>query len=348
MLSFTRREFLSLGAAAIAGLRSAHVDADDILRDPRRGVGSFERERVLNASQKYLPEQPETIVSAPASHSAGGPHDYFSDYFWPDPQNPNGPYINRDGESNPGNFNTHRLLLIRLSIQVPALAAAWVLTKRRDFAAHAAAHLRAWFIEPATRLNPELQYAQAVHGVSTGRSYGIIDTLHLVEVAQSAIVLYKGGTLSESDWQGTRHWFAEYLNWMQTSEPGRREHDAKTIMLPACCCKRRHLRCSPGMTALFANAAIGSQGRSFPCRSHRMAASRLNSRAPSHMAIRYSTLTRLECLRKCWQKDQIICGITHCPMDAELPIAFTSWRRSSRTNNRGLTAMTFNTSTICQ
>ena len=100
------------------------------------------------------------------------------------------------------NFNTHRLLLIRLSIQMPALAAAWLLTKRKDFAAHAAAHLRAWFIEPATRMNPNLQYAQAVHGVTTGRSWGIIDTLHLVEVAQAAIVLHNGGAISASDWQG--------------------------------------------------------------------------------------------------------------------------------------------------
>ena len=174
MLSFSRREFLSLGAAALAGLGSAQIDTDDILRNPRRGGETSERARVLNAAQRYLREQPETIVSVPAPRSAGGPHDYFSeaDYFWPDPQNPNGPYINRDGESNPGNFNAHHLLLIRLSIQMPALAAAWVLTKRRDFAAHAAAHLRAWFIEPATRMNPDLQYAQAVHGLSTGRSYG--------------------------------------------------------------------------------------------------------------------------------------------------------------------------------
>jgi len=229
MLSFTRREFLSLSTAAIAGLGSTNGGADDILNHPRKFVETLERRRVLKAAEHYLHEQPETIVFKPASRSAGGLHDYFSeaDYFWPDSKNPDGPYINRDGESNPGNFNTHRLLLIRLSIQAPALAAAWVLTKRQDFAAHAAAHLRAWFIEPATRMNPDLQYAQAVHGVSTGRSYGIIDTLHLVEVAQAAVVLHNGGALSEPDWLGTRNWFTEYLGWMQTSEPGRKERDAK-------------------------------------------------------------------------------------------------------------------------
>src|SRR5262249_3395914 len=118
-------------------------------------------------------------------------------------------------------------LLIRLSIQMPALAAAWLLTRRREFADHAAAHLRAWFITPASRMNPDLQYAQAVHGVATGRSYGIIDTLHLAEVAQAALTLHNGNVLSANDWRGTRTWFAEYLDWLQTSDPGRKERDAK-------------------------------------------------------------------------------------------------------------------------
>ena len=229
MFHFSRREFLSLGAAALAARGFAISTTEDILQHPRQSVETLERPRVLTAARRYLQESPRTIVSAPAPRSAGSLHDYFSeaDYFWPDPKNPSGPYVNRDGESNPGNFNAHRLLLIRLSIQMPALASAWRLTRKPEFAEHAAAHLRAWFIDPATRMNPNLQYAQAVHGVTTGRSYGIIDTLHLVEVAQAAIILHDGGALAESDWQGTRTWFAEYLNWMQTSVPGQKERDAK-------------------------------------------------------------------------------------------------------------------------
>jgi len=56
-----------------------------------------------------------------------GPHDYFSqaDYFWPNPADPDGKYIDRDGQSNPENFNDHRKTMIALSIQMPALTAAW-------------------------------------------------------------------------------------------------------------------------------------------------------------------------------------------------------------------------------
>lgn len=228
MYHLSRRRFLSLAAAASAARRAAIASDPDILQHPLSSIQMLERPRVLRAAQQFLLEKPQTIVSASAPRSAGGLHDYFSeaDYFWPDPKNPDGPYINRDGESNPANFNTHRELLIRLSIQVPALAAAWLLTRRPQFADHAAEHLRAWFIAPATRMNPTLQYAQAVHGISTGRSYGIIDTLHLVEVAQAAIALRDRAALSDSDWQGTKSWFAEYLAWLQASDPGRKERYA--------------------------------------------------------------------------------------------------------------------------
>ena len=192
-------------------------------------LAALERGRVLRAANKYLQEKPITITSYHSDRSAGGLHDYFSeaDYFWPDPKNPDGPYINRDGESNPGNFNDHRLALIRLSLQVPALTAAWIITGQKKFAAKAAEHLRAWFVDPETLMNPNLEYAQAVHGRSTGRNYGIIDTLHLVEVAQSVAVLAPSSVLSSSDRATVLAWFAKYTEWLTQSERGHQERDAK-------------------------------------------------------------------------------------------------------------------------
>jgi hypothetical protein len=104
--------------------------------------------------------------------------------------------------SNPENFIAHREALIRLSVQVAALAAAWRLTHDRKYSDHAAAHLRAWFIDSETRMNPNLQYAQAIHGITTGRGTGIIDTIHLVEVARASSVLAEGGVFEKSLYSG--------------------------------------------------------------------------------------------------------------------------------------------------
>jgi Alginate lyase len=84
-------------------------------------LAKIDRQRILTAAERYLHELPVTIAAFPSPRSAGGPHDYFSegDYWWPDPQNPSGPYIRRDGMSNPDNFTAHRHALIRLSLQAP-------------------------------------------------------------------------------------------------------------------------------------------------------------------------------------------------------------------------------------
>jgi hypothetical protein len=192
-------------------------------------VVQLDRARVLSAAQADLAEQPLTITAFPAPRSSGGLHDFYSegDYWWPDPAHPGGPYIQRDGLSNPDNFVEHRRALLRFSVQVPALAAAWKLTGDKRYAEHAAAHLRAWFIDPQTRLNPNLQYAQAIYGRSTGRGIGIIDTLHLVEVARAIEVLEAGDALTKTEQQQIAQWFTDYLEWLTHSKNGQDERDAK-------------------------------------------------------------------------------------------------------------------------
>jgi Alginate lyase len=187
-------------------------------------VAQADRSRVLQAAKQYLPMEPVTITAFHSPKSPGGPHDFFSqaDYFWPNPKNPDGPYINRDGQSNPENFNDHRKVMIDLSVRMPALTAAWLLTKDHRYAKRSGDHLRAWFVTPETRMNPNLEFSQGVHGVSTGRNYGIIDTLHLVEVARAASFLGPEA-LSTDDLQSVKQWFREYLSWMKDSEKGKQE-----------------------------------------------------------------------------------------------------------------------------
>jgi hypothetical protein len=192
-------------------------------------LARFERARVLKAANQYLKDKPITITASHSSRSAGGLHDFFSegDYWWPDPKNPEGPYIQRDGMTNPDNFVDHRKYLMRLSVQVPALVAAWKLTGDERYARHAVKHLRAWFIDEETKMNPNLQYAQAIHGRFAGRGIGIIDTIHLVEVARAIELLKDSRSFNTTDLGGVIQWFTNYLNWMTTSKNGMDEREAK-------------------------------------------------------------------------------------------------------------------------
>jgi hypothetical protein len=196
---------------------------------PGLDIRQLDRDRVLSMADKFLGMDPVTVTSFHAKRSAGGSHDYYSeaDYFWPNPANPDGPYINRDGMSNPNNFNNHRNALIRMSIAVPALTTAYLLTSDEKYSRRAANHLIAWFVDDNTRMHPSLLYSQAIHGVCSGRSFGLIDTLHLVEVSKAISILTANSQLDSRDLTGICAWFTQYLKWMTTHPYGTTEGKAK-------------------------------------------------------------------------------------------------------------------------
>lgn len=194
------------------------------------GLGDLEeleRPRLVRLAAEVLKDVPVTITVAQCPRSAGGIHDYYSegDYWWPNPANPDGPYIRRDGYTNPGIFVEHRNLLRRMSIQVPALVAAFIVTGERRYADRAMEHLRAWFIDTTSMMNPNYAYAQAIRGVCTGRGPGIIDGVHLAEVAQSIRVLEQRGYLTGGDLQALKGWFRRLLAWLTTHPYGMEERN---------------------------------------------------------------------------------------------------------------------------
>lgn len=244
------RRMMLAGGAAFAALPAS-----------ARGVGldiaAIDRRRILRAATLYLAEQPVTVTASRAERSPGSRHDYYSegDYWWPDPADPAGPYVRRDGYSNPARFDAHRQALIRLSVQVPALIAAWRITRDLRYARHAERHLNAWFADPETRMAPHLNFAQAIIGINTGRGIGVIDTLHLVEVARAISVIDHVAPRRFRLTQGKaiRDWFRAYLTWLTTSKNGTDERDEEN----------NHGSCWALQAAEFARLVGDAQVRAF-------------------------------------------------------------------------------------
>jgi hypothetical protein len=190
-------------------------------------LNAIERSREIENANVYLSETPKTITASFCERSAGNKHDFYSegDYWWPDDKNPSGPYIRRDGLTNPANFTFHRDALIHFSQLSGALASAYVLTNDNKYAQKLAQHLKAWFVNEDTKMNPNLLYAQAIKGVATGRGIGIIDTVHLVEVTKAIHAIENSGVLSVPDLATVKLWFSNYLNWITTHEYGIAERD---------------------------------------------------------------------------------------------------------------------------
>lgn len=193
-------------------------------------IDRIERSRLIPQAERLWRTPPRTITAIPAPRSPAGPHNYYSegDYWWPDPTRPGGPYIRRDGLSNPDKFDGHRDALIAFGRIVPTLAAAWRLTGRARYAEAACRHMAAWLVDPATRMTPHLAHAQAIIGINTGRAIGIIDTLQIVEVARAAALFaHRMAPAYTAIRRGVEDWFAAYLDWLTTSPAGIEERDQK-------------------------------------------------------------------------------------------------------------------------
>jgi hypothetical protein len=223
----SRHRRLPLNCLTVCGL--AFIAHSSFAATNALDLREIERPRILKKAAKYLKEEPLTITAAQCSRSGGGKHDFFSegDYWWPDPNNPDGPYIQRDGLSNPDNFVAHRHAMVRFSEIIGTLASAYLLTGEDRYVNQSLRHLKAWFVNGDTRMNPNLLYGQAIKGKFTGRSVGVIDTIHLVEVARGALVLSKSPAFKQADFDAVSGWFKEYLHWLTTHPYGTEERAAK-------------------------------------------------------------------------------------------------------------------------
>lgn len=189
-------------------------------------VAEVERARILRAAENALRLKPPAITDQAATNSAVGPHDFFSqaDYAWPNATNKGGlPYVTHDGKSNPEVFSAHRMAMRNMKDAVAGLAAAYAITGDDKYVRKANELLRVFFLDEKTKMNPHLQYAQAVLGSATGEPYGVIDTLHLAELAVAVPFLEKSSAFDAPVDKGVKQWFNDYIHWMMASTNGIKE-----------------------------------------------------------------------------------------------------------------------------
>jgi hypothetical protein len=178
-------------------------------------------------ANSYLNQGPWSVMDKTQVPPSGDKHDYLSQapYFWPtEPataSNPLGcPYVDKDGDVNPAAEDiTDHNERGEMFNAVYDLTLAWYYTGNAAYAQRAELDLATWFINPATAMNPNLDYTQGIPCQVDGRGIGIIDfSQQFTDILDATAILDTGAP----GWSGADHtsmqsWYSQFLTWLETS-----------------------------------------------------------------------------------------------------------------------------------
>ncbi len=189
---------------------------DEFIKNPYKSL--------LKEADKALEFGPVSVMEKLNTPPSGDKHDYMSlaPYHWPDPTKPDGlPYIRKDGQTNPEVKDyKDKDYLPQLCKHILNLSLAYYFSGDEKYSAHASTLIKVWFLNPETKMNPNMNFAQAIKGVNTGRGAGLIDARNFIKV-MDGIGLLKGSKYwSGKEQDGMVEWFSQFLNWMETSKIG--------------------------------------------------------------------------------------------------------------------------------
>jgi hypothetical protein len=109
---------------------------------------------------------------------------------------------------------------------VEYLSLAYFLTGQERYAEEAGRFLRGFFLNPTTRMNPNMNYSQSVPGGAEGRGSGVIDSREFMRISDFLALISKSSSWTDQDRSAMKAWWTEYAQWLQTSKIGLEEKKA--------------------------------------------------------------------------------------------------------------------------
>ncbi|MBI2418089.1 MAG: alginate lyase family protein [Ignavibacteriales bacterium] len=179
--------------------------------------------KLIKDANKLLKATSLSVMDKEQVAPSGDKHDYMSlaPYWWPDPKNPNGPYIRKDGQRNPEIYEVaDHDALSKTMKSIFTLSLAYCYSGDQKYADKAISLVDVWFVAPGTRMNPNLNYAQAVKGRSIGRGSGLIESRHFISLTDALRLLEGNAAYTTEKKAAITAWLSEFFIWLQTSKIG--------------------------------------------------------------------------------------------------------------------------------
>lgn len=182
--------------------------------------------RLLAEADDALDTKPPSVMDKKRIPPSGDKHDYVSQapYYWPDTNSPAGHYLHRDGQRNPeAGRDSDAGNLGKVCSDAHTLALAFYFTGQEKYAAKAAELIRVWFLNPATRMNPNLNYGQGIPGKVEGRPEGLISARGMVGLMDAIGLLAGSESWTATDQREMTTWVEQYFQWLTTNDLALRE-----------------------------------------------------------------------------------------------------------------------------
>ncbi|KAF9291076.1 hypothetical protein BGZ68_005172 [Mortierella alpina] len=175
-----------------------------------------------------------SVVIKPKSKVApsGDIHDYTSlaRYFYRNPDTPDGlPYVRHDGKPNPEMDSVWDYSLLRKMFRdCYYMGQAYFWTGDERYAEKTVYRVKQWFLDPETRMNPNVKYGSWIFGESLGRAQGVLDMFKVYGMFEALKAIKDSKALQAEPHliSELQTWFRSYMMWLDTSDEAHHEMKA--------------------------------------------------------------------------------------------------------------------------
>ncbi|WP_199481009.1 alginate lyase family protein [Vibrio owensii] len=213
-------EFVQIDPVALNQLKT------EIIKNRAASKITADYQVLVSKADKALTMKNPTVMDKKFTPPSKDKHDYLSisRYWWPDPSKEDGlPWIRKDGQTNPDTQtdDVDRPRISRMSHAVYALSLAYYISGDEKYADKASSMLKTWFLDPATKMNPNLDYAQSVPGNDQGRRAGILDGRFVQTSVLDSVKMLEGSKAwTATDDKQMDQWLEDHLTWLTKSKIG--------------------------------------------------------------------------------------------------------------------------------
>ena len=183
----------------------------------------------LNATQgfknanKALAFEVNPVTNKTKIPASNNKHDYLSyaPYKWPDNRKLDGlPWVTKDGEINPVSqgYDTDFKRTQEFFKVIETLSWAFYFSEDEKYATKVIELIKVWYINENTKVNPNINFGQAVPGAADGRKAGVQEWLRQYHVITALQIFEQAGVLPNTIKRDMGTWLTTYLRWLQTNK----------------------------------------------------------------------------------------------------------------------------------